>query len=153
MSANEHQVGGLHYQTATGVQHWDMVIAEDLNYFEGQITKYVMRCRKKNGLQDLQKAQHFIEKYIECWEKIAHKLPATQVVVMPQIHRTQGEVDDEYGMQEFARTQFDADGFTGDGMNWYQCVHCRTRVPAKSPLGALNLHRATCTPPGKTNAP
>jgi len=61
--ANKTQVAGGHYQSK--IQHWDFVVANDLNYFEGQITKYVTRCRKKNGLQDLEKAQHFLAKYIE----------------------------------------------------------------------------------------
>jgi hypothetical protein len=41
------------------------VVEFDLDYFQAQITKYVMRWDKKNGLQDLEKAQHFLEKYIE----------------------------------------------------------------------------------------
>lgn len=61
--ANERQVAGDHYRGA--MQHWDYVIANDLDYFQGQITKYVGRWKKKNGMQDLEKAQHFLEKYIE----------------------------------------------------------------------------------------
>lgn len=69
--ANDKQVSGTHYKVDAGkVEHWDMVIQHQLNYFEGQITKYVMRCRKKNGIEDLKKAQHFLEKYIECYEQI-----------------------------------------------------------------------------------
>lgn len=130
--ANEKQVGGLHYQAA--YQHWDMVIEHDLNYFEGQITKYVMRARKKNGLQDLQKAMHFLEKYIEEWEKL-NRLPATQVMVLPH------DVDKEYAEQLNADKQFQPDGFGAD-WNGYQCIHCRTVVRALSPLSALRLH--TC---------
>lgn len=62
--ANQRQVGGAHYGLK-GFQHWDMVALFKLDYFQGQITKYVMRWKNKNGLQDLQKAQHFLEKYIE----------------------------------------------------------------------------------------
>ena len=66
-SANETQVGGGHYKTQTPdqPQHWDIVAIHNLDYFQGQITKYVMRWKNKNGLQDLQKAQHFLQKYIE----------------------------------------------------------------------------------------
>ncbi len=64
MSANDRQVGGSHYGGGTQ-QHWDMVVQHELDYFQGQITKYVMRWKAKNGLQDLEKAQHFLEKYIE----------------------------------------------------------------------------------------
>ena len=62
-TANETQVAGEHYRTP--IQHWDYVLANDLGYFEGQITKYVTRWRKKNGLEDLHKARHFLDKLIE----------------------------------------------------------------------------------------
>jgi hypothetical protein len=75
-AANERQVAGAHYGGGTH-QHWDIVVEHDLNYFEGQITKYVMRCRKKNGKQDLEKAKHFIEKYLEVYDKVAGSLPKT----------------------------------------------------------------------------
>ena len=64
MSANERQVGGGHYKTG-GEEHWDRVSRLGLDYFQGQITKYVERCWKKNGVQDLEKARHFLDKYIE----------------------------------------------------------------------------------------
>lgn len=62
-SANERQEGGNHYRSE--IQHWDYVWKNDLGYFEGQITKYVTRWRKKNGLEDLLKAKHFLDKLIE----------------------------------------------------------------------------------------
>lgn len=62
--ANARQVGGEHYGLSN-FQHWDLVALFDLDYFQGQITKYVMRWSKKNGVVDLEKAQHFLEKYIE----------------------------------------------------------------------------------------
>ena len=65
--ANKTQVGGTHYKTK--IEHWDWVHANDLNYFEGQITKYVARARKKNGMEDLKKARHFLDKYIELLER------------------------------------------------------------------------------------
>ena len=64
--ANASQVGGGHYKAP--IQHWDFVIANDLGYFEGQITKYITRWRKKNGVQDLIKARHFLDKLIEVAE-------------------------------------------------------------------------------------
>jgi hypothetical protein len=62
-SSNRRQVGGDHYRTL--IQHWDYVWANNLDYFQGQIIKYVTRWEKKNGIEDLKKAQHFLEKYIE----------------------------------------------------------------------------------------
>lgn len=71
MSANEKQVGGEHYKkhgNAT-IQHWDIVHMFGLDYFQGNITKYLFRWREKGGIQDLKKAQHYLEKYIELQEK------------------------------------------------------------------------------------
>lgn len=65
--ANDVQVGGHHYLTP--IQHWDFVAANDLDYFQGQITKYVTRWKKKNGIDDLYKARHFLQKYIELKEQ------------------------------------------------------------------------------------
>jgi hypothetical protein len=65
---NTKQEGGAHYGLKQ-YQHWDMVAEFNLDYFQGQITKYVMRWKKKGGLPDLRKAQHFIEKYIHLAEQ------------------------------------------------------------------------------------
>lgn len=65
MGANERQIGGNHYQVGKELQHWDIVSHLKLDYFQGQITKYVIRWKLKGGIQDLEKAQHFLEKYIE----------------------------------------------------------------------------------------
>jgi hypothetical protein len=46
------------------MQHWNIVLAHKLDYFQGQITKYVMRWKHKGGIQDLEKAQHFLSKYL-----------------------------------------------------------------------------------------
>lgn len=65
--ANDKQVGGDHYKQhgETGEQHWDRVARIGLDYMQAMITRYVERCWDKHGIQDLQKAAHFIEKYIE----------------------------------------------------------------------------------------
>lgn len=60
---NQEQFGGSHYKKIL-FQHWDFVIANDLGYFEGQVTKYVCRWRDKNGIQDLEKALHYLAKLI-----------------------------------------------------------------------------------------
>ena len=71
MAANERQVGGTHYQAE--IQHWDYVLANGLGYLEGQITKYVTRWRKKGGVEDLEKARHYLEKLIEVAEAEAEE--------------------------------------------------------------------------------
>jgi len=64
MKANDMQVAGTHYSSAD-LQHWDIVNMYNLDYFQGQITKYIMRWKLKNGVEDLRKARHFLDKYIE----------------------------------------------------------------------------------------
>lgn len=60
------QIGGEHYRVhGTTLQHWDVVRLFKLDYFQGQVTKYVMRWRDKNGVEDLRKAAHYLAKYIE----------------------------------------------------------------------------------------
>jgi hypothetical protein len=61
--ANARQVGGAHYQS--NYQHWDLVLKTGMGYLEGNATKYIARWRKKNGLEDLKKAEHYINKLIE----------------------------------------------------------------------------------------
>lgn len=60
-STADRQVGGDHYQTG-GTQHWDMFGTESMMY---AATKYLSRWRKKNGVQDLEKALHYSEKLLE----------------------------------------------------------------------------------------
>jgi len=62
-TANNRQVDGDHYQSE--IQPWDFIEANNLTFIEGSIVKYVSRHRKKNGVRDLKKAQHFLEKLIE----------------------------------------------------------------------------------------
>lgn len=64
MSANARQEGGTHYQLKT-IQPWDYIIANDLGYLEGNVVKYVSRWKEKNGLEDLKKARHYLDKLIE----------------------------------------------------------------------------------------
>lgn len=66
--ANEQQVGGAHY-AAKAIQPWDFIIANDLGYLEGNIVKYVSRWKDKGGIEDLKKAQHYLQKLIEITEK------------------------------------------------------------------------------------
>lgn len=68
--ANSRQVAGSHYRVhGAELQHWDLVLMYKWDYFQGQIIKYIMRAPYKNGLEDLQKAAHYLEKYIESQHK------------------------------------------------------------------------------------
>lgn len=61
MSANNKQVGGDHYRRLE-YQHWDFITDLRLPYLIGCATKYPTRWRGKNGLEDLRKAVHYVDK-------------------------------------------------------------------------------------------
>ncbi len=63
-SANEIQVGGDHYK-GDAYQHWDWIADCNIGYLAGCATKYIVRHKKKNGKQDLDKAIHFVQKLTE----------------------------------------------------------------------------------------
>ena len=57
------QVGGNHYKKA--IQPWDIINEWNLNYWAGNIIKYVLRYPYKNGVEDLEKAKHYLEYLIK----------------------------------------------------------------------------------------
>ncbi len=63
-SANNVQIGGRHYKNKK-IQPWDFIIANELGFLEGNIVRYISRWRDKNGIEDLEKARHYLEKLIE----------------------------------------------------------------------------------------
>lgn len=69
MPANDTQVGGSHYKKRGGEEHWDRAWRLKYDPFQYIITKWIERWREKGGLQDLYKARHALEKYIEVVEK------------------------------------------------------------------------------------
>ena len=62
------QVGGDHY-SKLAIQPVEYINANHLTYLQGNIIKYITRYKDKNGLQDLQKARHYIDMLIELEEK------------------------------------------------------------------------------------
>ena len=48
-----------------GIEVADFIEEYDLNYFEGNVVKYVVRHKDKNGLEDLQKAKWYLERLIK----------------------------------------------------------------------------------------
>lgn len=68
-AANNNQVGGKHYYN-TQIQPWDYIHSNGIGYLAGNVIKYVSRYKDKNGLEDLYKAKHYIEKLIEEEHKV-----------------------------------------------------------------------------------
>jgi hypothetical protein len=64
MGSTSEQVGGSHYKDMA-IQPIDFIVANDIPYREANVIKYVTRWRNKNGIEDLQKARHYIDMLIE----------------------------------------------------------------------------------------
>jgi hypothetical protein len=47
------------------IQPIDFIYFNDIPFIEGNIIKYILRHKKKNGLEDLKKAKHYLEILIE----------------------------------------------------------------------------------------
>jgi hypothetical protein len=72
MKTEGFQVGGDHYIKKT-VQPWSAMESwlsheQFTGYLRGNIIKYIARCDDKGGIDDLMKAQHYLEKLIEVTE-------------------------------------------------------------------------------------
>jgi hypothetical protein len=57
------QVGGNHYRKA--IQPWDIIEEWQLNFWAGNVLKYLLRYPYKNGVEDLEKAKHYLEYLIK----------------------------------------------------------------------------------------
>jgi len=104
--ANDQQVGGTHYK-AMPIEHWDLVALFGWDYFQAQITRYMMRWRDKDGIKDLEKMVHVAQKYLEIeklrangnltWDLLKAAMDKLRVELHlgaePTQFRNQGEVD------------------------------------------------------------
>ena len=54
-----------YYDGKTGMQPFDVVDEFGLDFYEGNVVKYIVRWRKKNGVDDLRKARTYIEALIK----------------------------------------------------------------------------------------
>lgn len=67
-NALEVQVGGGHYKNKA-IQPIEYIHANNLNYSEGAIVKYITRWRDKNGVEDLEKIKHYVDLLIAMEKK------------------------------------------------------------------------------------
>lgn len=61
---DEKQIGGDHYRKHKFTP-WEIIDEYQLDFYTGNTLKYLLRAKDKNGLQDLEKAKHYLEKLIE----------------------------------------------------------------------------------------
>ena len=69
VSAFNKQVGGNHYQMP--IQPIEFIHRNKIPFIEGNVIKYIVRWRDKNGIADLQKARHYIDMLIELESEIS----------------------------------------------------------------------------------
>lgn len=62
------QVGGNHYKGFV-IQPVEFIYKNNIPFIEGNILKYILRYKQKNGVEDLKKARHYLDMLIEL-EKI-----------------------------------------------------------------------------------
>ena len=58
------QVGGDHYERC-GIMPTTYIRANNLDFFEGNIVKYVTRHKEKGGAEDIKKVIHYAEMILE----------------------------------------------------------------------------------------
>jgi hypothetical protein len=71
------------------MEHWDVSWLWKWDMFQYNVTKYLLRWRRKNGLEDLKKASHHLQKYVEV---VAADLEKEKVVT-PSVPRGLPEVE------------------------------------------------------------
>ena len=60
----DRQVGGNHYKDC-GIQPVEYIHANKLDYFEGNVVKYITRHKLKGGHEDIEKVIHYAELILE----------------------------------------------------------------------------------------
>jgi len=64
MKSSKKQIGGNHYLKYK-IQPIEFIIKNNIGFVEGNILKYILRFKEKGGVQDLEKAKHYIELLID----------------------------------------------------------------------------------------
>lgn len=67
-TANDSQIADSFYKDMA-IQPWDYITKNNFSFLEGCIIKYVSTYKDKDGVQDLRKAQHFLQKLVEVTEE------------------------------------------------------------------------------------
>jgi hypothetical protein len=60
MSALNNQEGGSHYKDMA-IQPVTFIVKNNIPFLEGNVIKYVCRHANKNGVQDIDKAIHYLQ--------------------------------------------------------------------------------------------
>lgn len=64
MKSKTNAIEPSHY-TDCAIQPLDYICANNLNFLEGNVVKYVTRHKAKNGKEDLEKALYYLQRLID----------------------------------------------------------------------------------------
>jgi hypothetical protein len=139
-TANSRQVGGGHYKMPGHEEHWDRAWRLNWDPFQYQITKYVERWKDKNGVQDLEKARHFLDKYIELMK--TSPIPAPQPWFNPE-----PETIPAFMPAPVKQTGYTNFTFEGGSAEWdlYTCRICRVEVKVPPNTSPVEFHNHDIT--------
>jgi hypothetical protein len=115
------QIGGDHY-TKHKTQPWDIIEEYNLDFWLGNVVKYILRHRDKGGVEDLMKALHYLDHAIAMRQPLAKrsedllqaygikeaeapkfKTPAQRAVEQMQDEFAKRRADDPRTLAEIAR--------------------------------------------------
>lgn len=167
MGANSRQEGGTHYKLEDKKQHWDLVVDYNWDYFQSQITKYLMRWKTKHPtrdkrLEDLKKARHFLDKYIENFDAYdaADDVTLDEILKTTKVYepKPHGDpvpfttADDGLIRYEKEHTAYVSDSYflceggSGNGANMYTCRKCKVQMWAINLREMHHIHMCTMMP-------
>lgn len=145
-TANDRQPGGDHYMKKA-IQPWDFITDNNMPYLDGNVVRYITRWRDKNGLDDLYKAQHYLEKIIENEKKRVEAELVKELTAEPTptlihhgngvtspIYRTPAQIADMAKLAKQARDTMD-------------------RAMYETLAGRLKFRRYTAPPPAPAPSP
>lgn len=155
------QVGGDHYSQGDKPQHWDLVVMYGWDYFQAQVTKYLMRWKDKHTnrierIEDLKKARNFLDKYIAEAEKFDDHRggpPEGMGSAPPMPDLGEFRAFEQDSPIYLHNQQFLCEGGYGDGLNLYRCNTCRMTVVARGLQEAAERHGHTGQLPPMPAAP
>lgn len=64
MKSLQQQIGGDHYRSKS-IQPIEFILANGLDFLQGNAIKYIVRHKEKGGAEDLRKAIHYCQLMLE----------------------------------------------------------------------------------------
>ncbi len=67
MTHTKDNINPDHYKQGS-IEVIDFILDQRFNYLEGNVVKYISRYKKKNGLEDLHKAEWYLKELIKGYD-------------------------------------------------------------------------------------